>query len=232
LPNQEKLLPLKYVKEVPEKVEKKRAKVIKDLSDHPEKIANAIKKKETRDLLIWGLKSKNSDTIRQTAYVLSTSFNSFSKKAMLNALLDNEALPELKRVLVYALTVSGYKEKYGVVAGSIYIKVSPKKIPFEKQDKTGLFVRAYALAMSRAVFWDLGKLDKLVNSANKIFKKLNGVITDADVTGDELASLMIYECKFEKLNQIQILAHLFDIKKERLSELIKKLLGDKNGKNN
>jgi Flp pilus assembly protein TadD len=232
LPNQEKLLPLKYVKEVPEKVEKKRAKVIKDLSDHPEKIANAIKKKETRDLLIWGLKSKNSDTIRQTAYVLSTSFNSFSKKAMLNALLDNEALPELKRVLVYALTVSGYKEKYGVVAGSIYIKVSPKKIPFEKQDQTGLFVRAYALAMSRAVFWDLGKLDKLVNSANKLFKKLNGVITDADVTGDELASLMIYECKFEKLNQIQILAHLFDIKKERLSELIKKLLGDKNGKNN
>lgn len=231
-PNSDKLLPLKYIKEVPEKVEKKRIKAIKDLASHPEKISSAMKKAETKDLLLWGLKSKNSETLRETAYILSTSYNSFSKQAMLNALLDNEALPELKRVLVYALTVCGHKAKYGVVAGSIYIKVKPKKISFEKQDETGMFVRAYALAMSRAVFWDLDKIDKILTSAERLFKRLNKVVTEADVTGDELAALMIYGSKFEKLKDKQILAHLFDIKKQRLDELINTLLGDKNGKNN
>lgn len=232
VPNSEKLIPLKYIKEIPEKIEIKRIKKIKDLANHPEKIASAIKKAEVKELLLWGLKCKNSEILRETAYILSTSLNSFSKQAILNALLDNEALPELKRVLVYALTVCGYKSKYGVVAGSIYIKVKPKKLAFEKLDTTGMFTRAYALAMSRAVFWDLDKIDKINSSAEKLFKRLNGVVTEADITGDELAALMIYASKFDKLNQKQILAHLFDIKIERLNQLINTLLGDKNVKNN
>ncbi|MBQ8426794.1 MAG: hypothetical protein IJX16_03420 [Clostridia bacterium] len=231
-PSADKLLPLKYIKEVPEKVEKKRIKVIKDLASHPEKIALAIKKSQVKEVLLWGLKCKNADTLRETAYVLSTSFNAFSKNAILNALLDSDALPELKRVLVYALTVNGYKEKYGVVAGSLYIKVRPKKIPFEKQDKTGMFIRAYALAMSRAVFWGLDNLDKLVSGANKIFKKLNGVVSESDVTSDELAGLIVYKCKFEKLAHKHLIAQLFDIKKERFETLINTLLGEDNDKNN
>ncbi len=221
----EKLLPIKYVKELPEKVEKKRVKRIKELVKHPEKIPNAIKKAEVKEILVWGLKCKDSETIRECAYVLSTAYDGFSKKAILDALLDNETVPELKRVLVYALTINGYKEKYGVVAGSIYIKVKPKKLPFEKKDQTGMFVRAYALALSRAVFWDLGSLDKLVSSANTVFKKLNGVITEQDVTNDELSALMVYACKFKKFDNNSLILHLFEIKKDRFNQLIK-LLGE------
>ena len=228
----QKLLPLKYVKEVPEKIERSREKIIKELVKHPEKISSAIKRKDVKEILKWALKSKKSDTVRETAYVLSSAYDSFSKKLILSSLLDNETLPELKRVLVYALTVNGYKEKYGVVAGGMYIKVKPKKLSFEKDDVGGIYVRAYALAMSRAVFWNLDNVEKLASSATKVFRKLNNVISETELTGDELASLMVYNCHYEKFENDGIISHLFDIKKERFKEIKKLLDGDKNDKNN
>ncbi len=228
----QKLLPLKYVKEVPEQEEKRRVKLIKELVENVEKISSEIKKASVKETLIWGLKSKNVETARQTAFILSTSFNPFSKRAMLQALIDTETLPELKRVIIFALTVSGYKEKYGVVAGSVYIKVKPKKIPFEKQDNDGRFVRAYALAMSRAVFWGIDKIDRLIVGADKIFKKLNGVISEGDLTVDELAGLMVYKSGFEKLKNKGLIAQLFDIKIDRFNALINNLLGENKNENN
>ena len=228
----DKLLPLKYIKSLPSKIERKQSKEIKELADNPEKINSAIKRAEVKELLLWGLKSKNNNTVRETAYILSTAYNDFAKKAIVNALMDGETIPELKRVLIYALIVNGYKEKFGVVAGNVYIKVRPKKLTFIKQDHTGMFLRAYAYAMSRAVFWDVEGVEKLATSAGKIFKKLNGVITESDVTNDELAALMVYGCDFKKFDKKGLVASLFDIKKDRFEELILLVSGEKNDKNN
>lgn len=227
------LLPLKYIKEVPEKIEKEREKIIKNLANYSsDKISNEMRKVETKEILLWGLRSKNSDIARETVYILSNSFNSFSRKAMLSALIDNEILLEIKKVLVYSLTINNYSDRYGIVVGNVYIKVKPKKIDFYNKDKTGIFVRAYAMAISRAVFWDLEKIDKIAVSAEKMFKMLNGAVEEADVTSSELAALIIYLCKFNKLKQKQIIAHLFEIKDDRFEKLTRTLLGEKDDKNN
>lgn len=230
--NSQNLLPLRYVREVPKKEEKHREKLIKKLAEHTENISSAIKQPSVRQILLWGLRCREIETARQTAFVLASSFNPFSKKAMKDVLLDSEALPELKRLVVFALTVRGYNKSYGVVAGSVYIKVKPKKISFAEHDENGMFEKAYALATSRVVFWGFDKLDKLVVSAEKIFKKLNGVVTNSDVTIDEIASLMVYKSEFEKLKSKQLVAQLFDVKIDRFNALLVNLLGEKKDENN
>ncbi len=219
----DKLLPLKYVKELPEKIEKKRVRKIKELVKDTEKISLALKKTEIKEIIEWGLSCKKSETLRESAYILSLVFTPYSKKIMLATLLDSEAPAELKRVLVYAMAVNGYKEKFGVVAGKIFLKVKPKKLSFEKDVDAGAFVRAYALALSRAVFWDVEKLDKLAVGAEKVYKKLKGVVTESDVTGDEMSALMVYASGFDRFEKYDVIANLFEIKKERFDE-IKKLL--------
>ena len=221
--DKDKLLPLKYVKELPEKIEKKRIRKIKELVKEPSKISLALKKAEIKEIIEWGLSSKKSETLRESAYVLSMAYNQYAKKIMLNALLDSDAPAELKRVLVYAMAVNGYKEKFGVVAGKIFLKVKPKKLSFEKNEDAGAYVRAYSLALSRAIFWDIDKLDKLAIGAEKVYKKLNGVVTESDITGDELSALMVYASKFERFEKFELIANLFEIKKERFDQ-IKKLI--------
>ena len=76
--------------------------------------------------------------------------------------------------------------------------------------------------MSRAIFWDI-KLDKLAQGAEKVYKSLKGVISEEDITGDEMSALMVYACKFEKFVKYDVIANLFEIKKERFIE-IKKLI--------
>lgn len=218
------LLPLKYIKEIPEKIEKQRQKVISELVEHPEKISLKIKNKQVKDALEWGLKCKNSDTVRKSAYVLSTAYTPYAKALMLDALLDNTTLPELKRVLIYALIVNEYTDRFSVVAGNYFTKIKPKKIKIKDQN----YLTAYALCMSRLVFWDVEDLDRIYKNTIKIHKKLGGILSGSDVTADELAALILSECKYKRFNSDSAVAKVFDVKKNKLIELKKLLQGDNN----
>lgn len=220
------ILPLKYVKNFPEKIEKSYKKQIKNLVQNPEKIKSALKKSEVCDMLSWGLYSAEKETVRGCAFILSTVFTPYAKKVMLEALLDNDANVELKRVLIYALIVNGYKERFGVVAGSFHFKIKPRKLLFERQVDGGLYLSAYALCMSRVAFWEVEDLDKVGFTANAIYKKFSGKITEAEISNEELAALILSECKFKRFETDKEVMGLFEIKKSKLETLKKLLRGE------
>ncbi len=216
------LLPLKYVKELPDKIANKHQKTINELADHPEKIPLKIKNRQVKDALEWGVRCKKSETVRKSAYVLSIAYTPYAIGLMLDALVDNSTLPELKRVLIYALIVGGYTDRFSVVAGNYFTKIKPKKLKIKEQS----YILAYALCMSRLVFWDVEDLDRVYKNTIKVHKKLSKILTEADVTVDELAALILSECKYKKFNTDNAAAKIFDVKKAKLLQLKKIMQGE------
>ncbi len=219
------LVPLKYVKEIPEKIEKKYVKSINELVDNSEKISLKLKNKEVKEMLEWGLSSKTSDVVRKSAYLLSAAYTPVAKKMMLDALLDNDALPELKRVLIYALILNGYTDRFSVLIGNYYTKIKPKKLKVDDH-----YLSAYALCMSRLVFWDVGNLDKVHKMTTKVYSKLGKILSPSDVTADELGALIVGECGYKRFSTDDDVIKVFNVEKSKLVMLRNLLKGEKDDK--
>ncbi len=221
------LTPFKYVKDIPETLTEQWKKKIKTLIKTPEKISSAIKKKEWKEILEWGLKSTDSEFMRDCAFVLSSAFTPYSKGVIFKAMLSPEGREELKRVLIYVTLVNGVKDKFGVVAGGFYLKVKPRKLLCER-DKIfgGLYLSAYALCMSKMAFFDVESLDKIAKNCDKIYKKFKGEITDSDATNEDIAALILSECKFKKYSDDFSVLRIFSVTKDKLTALKKTLKGE------
>ncbi|MBQ7348416.1 MAG: tetratricopeptide repeat protein [Clostridia bacterium] len=214
------LLPFKYVKDMPEKISDKWKKKINELLKTPEKFASALKRKEWKETLSWGIFSTDSEFMRDCVYILSTCFTPFSKKLMFSALLNPDGREELKRILVYVMIVNGVKEKFGVVAGSFYFKIKPRKLICEKDAVYGgLYTSAYALCMSKIVFFEIDGIDKVGKTCDKIYRKFRALVTDAEATNEEIAALILYECKFKKISDEKTVMQIFSTTKNKLKTL-------------
>ncbi len=226
------LLPFKYVKEIPESVAKKWKKRLKDTAKNSEKINSSLKNNEFKEIVKWGLYSTDGEVMRDSAYILSTAFTSFCKKVLYDALIDPDGGEELKRLLVYVLILKGEKQKFGVVAGSFYLKFKPKKLLCEKSVDGGIYLSAYALCVSRIIFNDVGNLDKLANACDKIYKGLRMKISDSDATNEEIGALILYSANIKRLSDDRAVMSFFNIDKNKFLLLKEMLEGDKDGKSN
>lgn len=220
------LVPFKYVKEVPETIQKEWKKKIKTLIKQPEKVVTAIKKEEWRQILRLGIYSNDTEFMRDCVYLLSFSKSAFSRNTMLTALMDNGAREELKRIIIYLLIVDGFKEKFGVVSGCFYVKIKPRKLLCEKdREGGGLFLSAYALCMSKAVILDLTDLDKIGKACDKVYRKLKNKVSDSEVSNEELAALVLSQCKYDKFSDDVFVLRMFSVSKNKLKTL-KKMMED------
>lgn len=217
--NKECAIPLRYLKALPQKTEKKREKRIKELIKDPSKIASALKNPKTFETVEWGLKYGSNDVARASAYLLSSLYNKKAKKVMLDAIMDFGVASEIKRVIVYALIVNGFKERFGMLVGNFYVKVKPKKLSFEKKFGSGAYLSAYALCMSRLAFLDVEELDKIAEAAESVYEKLSCIFTESDVTNDDLAALMLYACGYKRFKKDSEILAVFNIGKDRLRNL-------------
>lgn len=228
----ENLLPFKYVKEIPEKVAKKWIKNLSDIAKSSEKISSAVKKKEVKDILKWGLYSTDGGVMRDSAFILSTAFTPFCKKLIFDALLDPDGGEELKRLLVYVLILKGEKTKFGIVAGSFYLKFKPKKLLCEKSVDGDIYLSAYALCISRIIFNDVENLDKLASSCDKVYKSLSKTVTGGDVTNEELGALILSTANLKRLSDDRAVMSFFNINKDKFLLLKAMIKGEENGKSN
>ena len=199
--------------------EKKREKRIKELIKDPSKIASSLKNPTTFETVEWGLKHGANDVARASAYLLSSLYNKKAKKVMLDAIMDFGVASEIKRVIVYALIVNGFKEKFGMLVGNFYVRIKPKKLSFEKKFGSGAYLSAYALCMSRLAFLDIEELDKIAEAAESVYEKLSCVFTESDVTNDDLAALMLYACGYKRFKKDSEILAVFNIGKDRLRNL-------------
>lgn len=222
----EKLLPLKYEKELPKKITKKYATYLKNLVETPLKIESELKKKDIRRIVEWGLKYGTGQAPRDSAYILSSDGSKYSNKFIKKALLDLEVKEEIKRVLIYVMVVSGVKEKFGVTASSFYLKIKPKKLACERADDGGIFFSAYALCLARIAFWETENLDVVGTVADRVYKKLSGKITESDVTNEELSALILSECEYKWVKSEKDVIKHFEISLNKLHALKDMLKGE------
>ncbi len=225
----EKLLPLKYEKELPNKIEKQYSDYIKNLADTPLKIQRELKKKSVKKTIEWGVRYGDEQVTRNAAFILSADSTKYSKNFIKLALLDTEVKEEFKRVLIYVLIASGDKEKFGVTVSNFYLKIRPKKLACEKADDGGLYLSAYALCIARIAFWENEHLDTVAKVIDKIYKKFSRIISNAEISNEELAALILSECNFKWVKSQTHVTKLFEISVEKLNRLKMLLKGEKNG---
>lgn len=221
-----KLLPLKYEKELPEKVTEEYSKKLKELVANPLKIEFALKKKEIKEIVEWGLYSGDDRSSRDAVFILSNVINKYTKETIRRAMLDSNVKEEIKRVLIYVTIVSGSKEKFGVTVGSFYTKIKPKKVLCERPDDGAIYFSAYALCMARVAFWETENLDVLAKTCDKVYRALNGKITESEVTNEELAALMLSESKYKWVKNLKDVTGLFEITKQKLEKLKEMMKGE------
>ena len=224
----QKLLPLEYVKELPKTVVKQYKKRLRELASTPEKAEFAIKKEEVKRMVEWAVYCAESETARDAAYLLSLSNSQYSKRLVEDVLLDPEVKEEIKRILVYMLVMRGYKGKIAAVAGSFYVKTRPKKLQCEREPSGGVYFSAYGLCVARALFWDAENVDKIAKQADKIYNSLKGKIRPSEVTNEEIAALILSECKFKWCKSDKDVLNIFAIEKRRLDVLRELYKGEKN----
>ncbi len=218
--------PIKYLKCLPESVEENYKKKLLELTSNPNKISFALKKQEYKDMVEWGLYA-GEEIARKCAYILACDFSAYSKKTLKNYLLDSEAESIIKQVIVYALTINGVKEKLGIIDRNFFFRIKAKKINAEREENQ-TYICAYALALSRMAFLGIEDLDKIAEFINKIYSRFDGVLSDAEVNSEELASLAVFLCKFQRFQTEKEIMRAFEIKKEKLQLLLKLYKGEKN----
>ena len=227
----EKLLPLKYVKELPKKIDNKWSRKIRDLMKNPEKVAQTIKKPQTKRLVEWGLQYGTDSVMRASVFLLSNLPEKEFKERAQEFLINPDASDDAKRLIVYVLIMRGLKGKLGVVSTSFYTALSVKKTQCEKHSDGAVYFSAYALLLSRLAFCESQDYSVVAKVTDKVFKALKGVVTDAEVNNEELAALILSECGLERLSDDKEVMHLFEIsdyKLKKLQEIYKGFKGENN----
>lgn len=214
--------PIRYLKILPEKVATERSKKIKEIIANPSKIPFYVKKKEIREILEWGVYSEDKDVARECVYVLATAFNAYSKGVLLDVLKNNDVNTSTKRVIVYALIVAGFTDKFSVVDRNFHFRIRAKKLACEKKEGAELYLSAYALCFSRMVFSGETGLDKIAKVTDKIYSKLKDKISASEVSNEELASLILLECGFARFDSESSVMRIFEVSKNKL-KLLKSL---------
>ncbi len=217
--DKEKLLPLKYEKELPKKTASKWSKKIKEVMKNDQKIQPFTKNKENRKMLRWGVLFGDDSVMRASMFILSYADKKYFIKTAQQILMEQDVGAEVKRLLIYVLIMQGYKGKTGVVAGTLYSSFSPKKLHSEKDASGAIYVSAYALCVARMLFFDLDGIERVAKSADKVYLKLKDVVTEADVTNEELAALMLSDCNFERYSRDKEVVKIFEISDQKLKKL-------------
>lgn len=215
----EKLLPLKYVKELPKKIDNKWSRKIRDLMKNPEKVAQAIKKPNVKKIIEWGMLYGSDAVMRASVFLLSNlPEKEFNERAQ-EFLINPDARDDTKRLLIYVLTMRGYKGKLGVVAHTFYTLLNIKKTQCEKSADGAIYYSAYALLLSKLVFVESQDYSMVAKVTDQVFKVLKEVVTDAEVNNEELAALILSECGLERLSDDKEVMNLFEISDYKLKKL-------------
>ncbi len=221
------IMPFKYVKELPEKISKEWEAWIVALSLKPERIDSVLKRAMSKRKIEWGLRYGKSEIMRNSVYILSLSKSAYAKKLIPDLLLDPECGEELKRVLVYVLIMQGAKGRTGIVAGNYYMKLKHSKLACEKDNRGALYLSAYALCISRIIFYEVKDIDKIAKTCDKVYKKFKMVLTEADVTNEELASLILSESNIKRFSDEREILRMFSVEADKLRTLKKLYKGEK-----
>lgn len=218
--NAVKSLPLKYTKELPDKVIKDYKKKLKEVAEDPLLLSNFIKRKANREILRYGLNSIDPKIAKYSAYILSLGGLPFCKQYLEDFLLAPEGAFEIKRYVIFAILLNGRRESFGAVGGNIYEKIKPRPITCMDKPNGLIFMSAYANAMSRICFTGITDTDKIAFFTNVVAKKFIESKHVDDFLSEEYSALIIRLCGFREILGDSSICRIFNVKKERLTQLV------------
>ena len=218
-------IPLKYVKDYPEKVVEEYKTLIKKLIN--EKIElKVLKHKKNLDALYWGINSIDEVINKECAVLFWFAKNIGGEKILTDLLMSVDIRAGVKRIIIYTLIVFGYNKPFGVIAGSRYKKIKKSKLGFEGEEKSSLFTHAYATLVARMAFWDIDGERKIVKTLKTLYLKFRDEILESDLSTEELAVICLCTSNIEELREQKEIAGYFGVKLSRVEGLIKKMRGE------
>ena len=215
-----KMLPLPYYKELPKKCQNAIKKKIGELAKNPQSVNAQIKKLETKQMLTYGLIFGKDALAKECAMVLSYCDKKTFKEIALNVMLNPDVNADVKRLLSYALCLTGIKGKLALVAGSYFCEFTLKKLLCEKHEGSRLYVSAYALCLSRMLFYGVDDFTNMVNATDRLFFDIGDKINSDEVTNEELAGLILAESGYENFSNNKFVLSVFDVEESKLQKLI------------
>ncbi len=217
----ERMLPLAYLKTLPKKVVKSKENEVQRLLKSPEKIPQETRKKHVKKLIKWGLTSKEvrDETMRFCAMILTATDEKIFKEITFEVLLNPEVSLENKSLLVYALILKGYKGKIAHASGMYYAEVLLKKLAFGESEESRIYLTSYALCVSRMIFRGMEDFSKMTKATNYLYKHFGKTITSAEVNNEELAGLILLYSGHEKYKNEKTISRIFEVSATKLRKL-------------
>ena len=216
-----KMLPLPYYKELPKKCQNAIRKKISDLAKNPQKISVQIKKIETKQMITYGLIFGKDELMKECAMILSLCDKKTFKEIALNVMLNPDVNGDAKRLLTYALCLTGIKGRLAVVAGNCFCEFTLKKLLCEKYEGSRPYLSAYALCLSRMLFYGVQDFTNMVNATDRLFFDIGKEINGDEVTNEELAGLILSQSGYENFSESKFILSLFDVEEGKLQKLIR-----------
>ncbi len=218
-------LPLKYQKDLPQKVIKEHKDKVMKIAVNSEAIKSFIKTEQGRSVLKYGIYSKDKEFFKKVMVVLAESNTLFARELFLSVLMSSEVTDEVKEFVIYCLLRGGYKESFCVLGGCFLVKIKPAKFLFNGayigEDK---YLLSYGLCVAKLSVLGVEDFDKVVFSINKIYNifciKKN---LEEDFSVKELSALTVNLCKFDNISTADFVCKLFGVKRRRFSEISKML---------
>lgn len=228
----EKLLPVNYDEEIPEKEAKKRAKKITDFTKKTvNEITAAFKKQEIRDIFIWGLRHRDA-LAEETALILTALPDKEYGEFVAPVLVDPFYSKEVKRILTYFWITKGYFGKITVATEQFFVKFRARKMPSFYEEGGERFFASYVNALLNLVFMGEQETDKVAFGADKVYKRFKDDPEIEKYDKDEISALTVYLSKFGWTESEKVMSLMFGIKEKRFKSLLRLYKGVKDDKDN
>ena len=217
------LLPLKYAKKLPERLERAYRKELNAfLNGKKNEIYPELDETIENNRIF--LYSDDVKTAKSAAFCLSAAGNIKSRKIMKDALLSEEVDDEVKSSIVYLLVVDGEKGQINAVSGNYFASIKPKKTVFERKADGTVFVSAYALVLTKAMFWGITDSAKLTYNMNGLYVSCKELINFNGFGVEHIACACYLASDFPRFSETGKVCEAFGIKKEdvpRMDEFVK-----------
>lgn len=220
-----KLLPLKYVKDLPQKIKDSYKRELKRICDGAVK-GEKVNVSRLKEIAEWCFVSGNAEYTKKALFSLAMFYPVHFEKIVKDNLVRLDLTEEIKCATLYTLLANGYREKISVLVNKFMVKFKPKKILSEKDVTANKYTAGYALCLTKAVFSALTDYDKIAFTTNKIYSKYRDVLDDEGIDVNEVSAVILLTCKFKLVRDENKVCKLFGANVDKVKEILEKIKED------
>ncbi len=211
-------LPLSFDKVYPKSVEKEYKKFLREIKT--ENASAVMKNPENREKIYWGVKYGDEKIAKKCITVIGVSGNKHGEKFLLDLLIDSGFDDGIKHIVLFTLLSCGKRGSFGVVVEHNYVKVKTRKLVFDDKPDRVIYLSAYALCVSKAVFMGVQDTEKIAFTVNKVYKKYADKIGLDKYRIEDISAFVFYSCSFRRYNDVKKISRVFSADEKRVKELI------------